>query len=104
MTSAGSREPGIRGGLVGIGGTSASVQLVPAVAGLPSVATWCAIRVGECWPGGLALLGLPFGCAVGDQAGDGGVGLVEVPAASEVALEGPPLLVLGVGVLDADPF
>jgi hypothetical protein len=68
------------------------------------VTTWCAIRVGVCWPGGLALLGLPFGGAVGDQAGDGLVGLVEVLAASEVALEDPPLLVLGVGVLGADPF
>ncbi len=48
--------------------------------------------------------GLPFGGAVGDQAGDGGAGFVEVFAASEVALEGPPLLVPGVGVLDADPF
>ena len=50
------------------------------------------------------MLGLPLGGAVGDQAGDGGVGLVEVLASSEVALEGPPLLVLGVGVLDADPL
>jgi hypothetical protein len=43
-------------------------------------------------------------CAVGDQAGDGLVGLVEVLAASDPALQRPPLLVLGVGVLDADPF
>ena len=47
---------------------------------------------------------LPLGGAVGDEDGDGGVGFVEVFAASEVALEGAPLLVLGVGVLDADPL
>ena len=47
-------------------------------------------------------LGLPVGGAVGDQAGDGQVGLVEVFAASEEALEDSPLLVLGVRVLDAD--
>jgi len=45
-----------------------------------------------------------LGGAVGDEDGDGSVGFVEVFAASEVSLEGPPLLVLGVGVLDADPF
>ena len=49
-------------------------------------------------------MGLPFGGAVGDQAGDGQEGLVEVFSSSEVALEGSPLLVLRVGVLDADPF
>ena len=48
--------------------------------------------------------GLPLGGAVGDQAGDGGVCFVEVLPVSEVALEGPPLLVLGVGVLGADAF
>ena len=69
-----------------------------------SITTWCAISVGVCWPGGLAGVWLPLGGAVGDQAGDGQVGRVEVFAASEVALEGPPLLVLGVGVLDADPL
>lgn len=47
---------------------------------------------------------LPSGGAVGDQAGDGQVGLVVVLAAPDVALQGPPLLVLGVGVLDADPL
>jgi hypothetical protein len=71
-------------------------------AGGVQVTTWCAISVGACRPGELACWGLPLGGAVGDQAGDGGVGLVEVPAAPEVALEGPPLLVLGVGVLYAD--
>ena len=40
----------------------------------------------------------------GDQAGDGQVGLVEVVAASQEPLEDAPLLVLGVGVLYADPF
>ena len=48
------------------------------------------------------MLGLPLGGAVGDQAGDGQVGLVEFFASSEVALENAPLLVLCVGVLDAD--
>src|SRR5580700_1605325 len=43
---------------------------------------------------------LPFGGAVGDQAGDGQEGFVEVFSSSEVALQGPPLLVLGIGVLD----
>ena len=66
--------------------------------------TWCTIRVGACWPGGLSCWWLPLGGAVGDQAGDGRVGFVEVFASSEVALEDPPLLVLGVGVLHADPF
>ena len=66
--------------------------------------TWCTIRVGACWPGGLSCWWLPLGGAVGDQAGDGHVGFVEVFASSEVALEDPPLLVLGVGVLHADPF
>jgi hypothetical protein len=47
---------------------------------------------------------LPLGGAVGDQAGDGQVGLVEVVAGSEEPLEDAPLLVLGVGMLDADPF
>ena len=47
---------------------------------------------------------LPLGGAVGDQAGDGQVGLVEVVAASEEPLEDAPLLVLGVGMLNAAPF
>jgi hypothetical protein len=71
---------------------------------VPTLTTWCAISVGACWPGVLALLGLPLGGAVGDQAADGEVGVVEVFASSEVALEDAPLLVLGVGVPDADPF
>jgi len=50
------------------------------------------------------LLGLPFGGAVGDEPGDRQEGLVEIFSPPEVALEGPPLLVLGVRVLDADPF
>ena len=66
--------------------------------------TRCAIRVGTCWPGGLSCWWLPLGGTVGDQAGDRQEGLVEFFAASEVALEGAPLLVLGVGVLDADPL
>ena len=69
-----------------------------------SLTAWCAISGGPCWPGGLAGVGLPFGGAVGDQAGDGQEGLVEVFSSSEVALEGSPLLVLCAGVLDADPF
>jgi len=68
------------------------------------VTALCAISGGPCWPGGLAGVGLPFGGAVGDQAGDGQEGLVEVFSSAEVALEGSPLLVLCVGVLDADPF
>jgi hypothetical protein len=47
--------------------------------------------------------GLP-GSYLGDQTGDGQVGLVVVVAASDPALQGPPLLVLGIGVLDADPL
>jgi hypothetical protein len=65
---------------------------------------WCAIRVGTFWPGELALLGLPPGGTVGDQPGDREICFVEVLSPSKIALEGPPLLVLGVGVLDADPF
>src|SRR5712691_11596615 len=69
-----------------------------------ALTAWCAISARACWPGGLADWWLPFGGAAGDKAGDGHVGLIEVFAPSEVPLEGPPLLVLGVGVLDADPF
>ena len=43
------------------------------------------------------------GCPVGDEAGDGQVGFVVVFAAAGVALQGSPLLVLGVGVLNGDP-
>jgi hypothetical protein len=50
------------------------------------------------------LVVITAGGSVGDQTGHGGVGLVEVLPASDVPLEGPPLLVLGVGVLDADAF
>jgi Sigma-70 region 2 len=71
---------------------------------LQRLTAWCAISTGACWPGGLAGGWLPLGGAVGDQAGDGGVGFVEVLAASEEPLESAPLLVLGVRVLDADPF
>jgi len=71
---------------------------------IAALTAWCAISGGPCWPGGLAGVGLPFGGAVGDQAGDGQESLVEVFSSSEVALEGSPLLVLCVGVLDAYPF
>ena|SRR6266487_4784022 len=93
---------------VGAAGRGVAVDLDRArVRGLDEefpLTTWCAIRARACWPGGLADWWLPFGGAVGDKAGDGHVGLIEVFAPSEVPLEGPPLLVLGVGVLDADPF
>lgn len=68
------------------------------------VTTWCAIEVGTCWPGGSADGWLPVGGAVRDQTGDGQVGLVVILVASDPALQGPPLLLFGVGVLDTDPF
>lgn len=48
--------------------------------------------------------GSPLGGSVGGQAGYGGLDLGEVLSASDVPLKRPPLLVLGVGVLDADVF
>jgi hypothetical protein len=68
------------------------------------ITTWCAISAEACWLGESSCWGLPLGGAVGDQAGDGQVGLVEFFASSEVALENAPLLVLCVSVLDADAF
>src|SRR6266568_1320802 len=50
------------------------------------------------------LVWLPRGGAVGDQRGDGQSGFLEVLAASDPALQGPPLLGFGYGVLDADPL
>ena len=60
------------------------------------------LAVGRDGPAGW--LGLPCSSAVGDQPGDRQEGLFEVLSSSEVALEGAPLLVLGVRVLYADPF
>src|SRR6266702_4451141 len=54
------------------------------------------------WPSGRC--GLPHGGAVGDQAGYRRVSLIEVLTASDVALQRPPVLVLGVGVLHTDPL
>jgi hypothetical protein len=66
------------------------------------------LRVGaRLWPGRPGLAGwwlLPGGGAVGDKSGDGQSGFLEVLAASGPALQGPPLLGLGDGVLDADPL
>ena len=67
------------------------------------VTTWCAISAWACWPGGLAGVGYRS-AARSETRPDDGVGLFEVLSSSEVSLEGPPLLVLGVGVLDADPL
>ncbi|MEV7233895.1 hypothetical protein AB0N06_07855 [Streptomyces sp. NPDC051020] len=47
--------------------------------------------------------GGPLGGAVGDQDGDGEVGLAVGIAAAGVPLERAPLPDFGVGVLDADP-
>jgi hypothetical protein len=47
---------------------------------------------------------LAVGGSVGDQSGDGLSGVVEVFAASDVTLQGPPLLGFGDGVFDADPL
>jgi hypothetical protein len=44
------------------------------------------------------------GGPVGDQAGDGQIRPSVGLAASEVALQGPPLLVLGDGMLHTDPL
>src|SRR5215469_9005855 len=49
------------------------------------------------------LLGLPGSGALGDEVGHGQGGFLEVVAASGPALQGPPLLGFGDGVLDADP-
>ncbi len=64
----------------------------------------CTIGAGAYWPGGLAGGWLPRGGAAGDKSGDGQSGFLEVLAASEVALQGPPLPGFGNGVLDADPL
>jgi hypothetical protein len=65
----------------------------------------CTIRTRQCLYAGFGLVVcLPFGAAVGDQSGDGERGVFEVFTASDVALQGPPLLGLGDGVFDADPL
>jgi hypothetical protein len=53
--------------------------------------------------GALPVSGDAPGGAVEDQAGDGQVDLAAVLASSGVPLEGPPLPMLGVSILDADP-
>src|SRR5712664_1966971 len=68
------------------------------------LASRCTIRVRACWPGGSAGVWLPCGGAVGDQSGDGQGGVFEVLAAPYPAVQGPPLLGFGDGVLDADPL
>src|SRR5690242_19910503 len=64
----------------------------------------CTIGAMACWPGGSAGLWLPFGGAVGDQPGNGQGGVFEVFATPGPAVQGPPLLWFGDGVLDADPL
>jgi hypothetical protein len=58
------------------------------------------VLAGPVWAGWWSAAGRP----VGDQPGDGQVGLGVVLPPPDPALQRPPLLVLGVGVLDADPL
>jgi hypothetical protein len=69
-----------------------------------TLTTWCAIEVGTCWPANLGWWWSAAGCPVGDQPGDGQVGLGVVLPPPDPALQHPPLLMLGVGMLDADPL
>jgi len=67
-----------------------------------------ALRVGARLRLGRACLAGPVvgsaaGGSVRDQPGDRQMGLAVVLAPSDPALQGPPLLVFGIGVLDADP-
>lgn len=60
--------------------------------------------MGEHEFGARPVRGCPWGGAVGDQSSDGRGGVVEVLAASEVALRGSSLCGFGDGVFDADPL
>src|SRR6266516_2376865 len=79
-------------------------DLTPCDHRLPSLRLGARLRLGRAGLAGPAGGWSAVGCPVGDQTGDGQVGLGVVVAAAEIALQGAPLLVFGVGVLDADPL
>lgn len=97
--------PGLRGSAaVGEARSPFLTVVLPSDAGRRFPVSVGAARGAPVWPGRLPGGCSPLGGAIGDQVGHRRVAFVEVLAASEVPLECPPLLVLGVGVLDADAF
>jgi hypothetical protein len=73
---------------------------------LARLTTWCAIRLGTSFPGALVTGGsavLPGGGAVGHQRADGPDCLWQVFTPADPALQWPPVLAAGDGVLYADP-
>jgi CRISPR-associated protein Cas1 len=79
----------------------------PLLADSTVLTTWCAIRVGASFPRALASPPgggvLPGGGAVGHQRADRPDRLWQVLAPADPALQGPPVLAAGDGVLHADP-